>query len=278
MFADAARERFTSMVSLDDEDIDLLAASLLIAQEEDPTVSVSAEFRRVVSIAQGIENELGSTADFYHIIHALRVRLYEELGFRGDASSPSDPAAFLLPGILDRRIGSPIGLSILYLEIARRLGIEAHGVSLPGHFVVRVDDSWGRVFVDPWAGGRVVLTEELQERVRRIAGRDVELTPEMLKPASSRRILSRLLRNLKRAHLRRADLEGALLSCERLVILHPERVVEKRDRGLLYARTGHRSAAIADLRDYLDVAFDAEDAPRIRRALIELLASRAAEA
>lgn len=278
MFAGPVRERFTSMVRLPDEDIDLLAASLLIAQEEDASVSVVDGVREVEALAEPLVGVVDANTPYFHAIHALNHRLFESEGFGGEVAEYDDPQNALLHRVLARRRGLPIALSILYMEIGRRLGLTIHGVGFPGHFFVRIDDGWGSCFVDPFHGGRMLLREELRRRLRRVVSRDDRRKwSDYLAPVSSRRILTRLLANLKRMHLRQLDVEGAIRASERIVILQPSFLQERRDRGLLYRQAGHSEAAIADLRDYLDAAPNAPDASRVRKVLVELLSSRAAE-
>ncbi len=278
MFADATRERFTSMVSLNDDDIDLLAATFLVAKEEYPRLSVAEEVARVEEFADRLIAEVAGSSDFFHGIYAINKVLFEELHFRGNVEDYEDPANSMLNRVLDRRTGIPITLSILYFEVAQRLGFRASGVNFPGHFIVRFDDDWGTTFVDPFYQGRVLLKQDLQRRLVRALGKGAPWKSEYLEPAANRQILTRLLYNLKRVYLRTSDLERALMAAERLVILNPNVPRERRDRGLLYGQTGHREVAIADLQEYLDLVPDARDAPRIRRVLKGLLRSRANEA
>jgi regulator of sirC expression with transglutaminase-like and TPR domain len=277
MFADPVRERFTSMVRLPDEDIDLAAACFLIAQEEDPEVSVLAGVRTIDAIADPLLGVIDEDTPFFHAVHALNYRLFECEGFEGDTEEYDDPQNALLHRVLSRRRGLPITLSILYMEVGRRLGLDIQGVAFPGHFLVRIKDEWGECFVDPFHKGRVRLRSQLQKRLLRTMGAEQGRSPAHFETVSPRRILVRLLSNLKRMCLRRSEIEAALRASERIVILLPEHLEERRDRGLLYRQTGHAEAAIADLSEYLDAAPDAPDAPRVRQVLVQLLSSRAAE-
>lgn len=278
MFSDPARQRFTSMVTLRDEDIDLLVATLLIAQEEYPGLSVVDEVARVDAIAADLVGAVGKDADFFHAIFAINQALFEKRGFRGNLDDYEDPDNSMMNRVLDRRLGIPITLSILYLEVARRTGLSARGVGFPGHFIVRFDDTWGTTFVDPFHRGRILLEADLRRRLTRALGRETAWKAQFLAPANNRQILTRLLLNLKRLYVNRGDLERALAASERLVILNPHAPSERRDRGLLYGQTGHREVAIADLQEYLQLRPDASDARRIRRVLNGLLQRRSGEA
>jgi regulator of sirC expression with transglutaminase-like and TPR domain len=277
MFADVARERFRSMVALEDADIDLLAACYLIAQEEYPAISVAEEVKRVRAIARELAELIG-TAHWIHGMHALNHVVFVEHGLHGDPGCFEDPDAAYLNRVLQSGRGLPISLSILYVEIGRLAGLPLSGVAFPGHFLVRLDPPDGAVFFDPFHGGRMLLAEELGRLLRQLRGRHAVLQKEHLLPASNKRILLRLLANLKRSYLQAQDYERALHAVERMLHVDPERISERRDRGLLYGQTGRREPAIADLREYLDARPQAPDAERVRRVLVELLAERGAEA
>jgi regulator of sirC expression with transglutaminase-like and TPR domain len=277
MFADVARERFRSMVSLDDADIDLLAACLLIAQEEYPAISIAEEVQRVRAIARELA-DVAQAAHWIHAVHALNHIFFVDHGFHADPTCFEDPDAAYLNRVLQTGRGLPIALSILYVEIGRRAGLPLSGVAFPGHFLVRLDPPDGAVFLDPYHGGRMLLAEELARLLRQLRGRHAVLQREHLLPAGNKRILLRLLANLKRSYLQSQDYERALHAVERMLHVDPERISERRDRGLLYGQTGRRESAIADLREYLDARPQAPDAERVRRVLLELLAERGAEA
>jgi regulator of sirC expression with transglutaminase-like and TPR domain len=276
MFADPVRERFTSMVRLPDEDIDLAAACFLIAQEEDPEVSVLAGVRRIDAITEPLMAVIDEDTPFFHAVHAINYRLFDCEGFEGDTEEYDDPQNALLHRVLSRRRGLPITLSILYMEVGRRLGLDIEGIAFPGHFLVRIKDEWGECFVDPFHKGRIRLRSQLEKRLAGTMSAGQAQRPEHFEPASARRILVRLLSNLKCMCLRKSEIEAALRASERIVILLPDHLEERRDRGLLYRQTGHAEAAIADLREYLDAAPHAPDAPRVRRVLVQLLSSRTA--
>lgn len=272
MFTSDARERFTSMVQLRERDIDLLAATLLIAKEEHPELSVIDAVHQVDGIAQRLRGRIGSGSSSHNAIYALNRVLFDEQGFRGNAASYDDPHNCMMHLVLQRKLGLPITLSILYIEVARRLGRPMHGVGFPGHFLVRSDDEFGTVFIDPFYRGRMLLREDLQDLMRRLAGPKAVLRDAHLRPTSKRAILTRVLHNLKAMYYRRGDWQRTLMAVERIVILNPALPEELRDRGLLYSMTGHREAAIADLEDYLDRWPKAPDAARIREHLSGLRA------
>lgn len=273
----AARELFTTAVAVEDPSIDLLEASLLIAKEEYAGLDVMAEMAIVDGIAQRLEGHIDGSAPAFQGVYAINTVLFERLGFVGNSKNYEDPDNSMLNRVLETRRGIPITLSILYLEVARRLGFHAQGVAFPGHFIVRIEDSFGPHYVDPYFRGRLLLRSDLRKRLRRVLGNRALLKQEHLAPATHRQVLSRLLYNLKRIYLRRKDPRRALLACERLCILNPDSMVERRDRGLLYSQVGRHADAIADLQDYLVAHPEADDAARIRGVLNRLLRQHTAE-
>ena len=272
-----AREHFARLASQEDERIDLLEGALLIAKEEYPDLVLHREIERVDAIARRIGEHLAGAEDFFHAIWTINRVLFGEMGLRGNADAFDDPDNSFLNRVLDRRTGIPISLSVLYREVARRVGVHVEGIGLPGHFVVRITDDWGHTFVDPFHAGRVATREDLERMLIDRFGPRARMLEEHLAPLPPRRILARMLLNLKRLYVRRQDYPRALLASERIVLLQPDAPSERRDRGLLYRRTGRRDQAITDLRGYLLDQPHALDAPRIRRVLQELLHQRSAE-
>ena len=277
MSTSAARERFGALAAREDDDIDLLEGAFLIAQEEYPSIDLAEQTARVEAIARRCSEHLAGAEDFFHAVWVLNRILFHEVGLRGDVDAYDDPDNSYLNRVLDRGAGIPITLSVLYREVARRCGFHVEGIGLPGHFVVRVTDDWGHTFVDPFHGGRVVTREDLESLLSDRFGPRARLLDEHLEPVPPRRVLTRMLLNLKRIYVRAQDYQRAVMASERIVLLQPDAATERRDRGLLYRRTGRRTDAITDLRSYLIDRPGAIDAPRIRRVLQELLTERAAE-
>jgi regulator of sirC expression with transglutaminase-like and TPR domain len=273
MFQSHARERFTEMVKSDEAEIDLLVASLLIAQEEYPEVSIEECVDQVERIAERLASHVDSASGFHNIAYALKQLLFVEMGFVGNAAHYDDPDNSMMNKVLTRRKGIPISLSILTMEVLERAtGVALQGVDFPGHFLLAHDDpDGGTLYVDPFHSGRILLEEELQGRLSQRASSKVTLEEAHLRRMSARRILIRLLSNLKLLYARRRDVSRTLSVVERIVLLHPESAEERRDRGILYGLSGLRMAAIADLEDYLTMRPEARDAEQIRLRLERLL-------
>ncbi len=265
-----ARQRFAALVSGKD-DFDLLEACLLVAAEEYPRLDIGAEIARVDALGREALPRVEPLANFFARLDALRTFLFEDLGFRGNAEQIDDPRNSFLNEVLNRRTGIPITLSVLYVEVARRARVDARGVVLPGHFVVRVGDATRATFVDPYHGGHVITEDDCRELSARTMGRASLFRPEMLLGASSATLLARLLQNLKRIYLAREDYPRAHAAVDRLLIVSPDDHREIRDRGFLHAHLGRTDAAVADLESYLSLAPRAPDAESVRGRLAWLV-------
>jgi regulator of sirC expression with transglutaminase-like and TPR domain len=201
-------------------------------------------------------------------IMALNHYLFQEQGFRGNSERYYDARNSYLNEVLDRRTGIPITLSTVFMEVARRAGLEVEGVSLPGHFVVRVHAAARALLVDPFHGGTLLTEKDCQDRLDRIFNGNVKLEPRMLQPCRRKDMLERILRNLKAIYLRDQERERALRVIDLLVRIQPGSAEDLRDRGILYAALDCYGLAARDLDSYVALAPSAKDA--------EELAARAA--
>ncbi len=204
----------------------------------------------------------------------LGEHVYETLGFAGNEEDYYDPKNSLLPDVLDRKLGIPITLAVVYCEVARRLGVQAVGVGFPGHFLVRIENPGHAlpILIDPFFRGRVLDEPGLTKLLHRVTGKNEVLRPEFLHPATPRAILLRILVNLRTIYLSRGDMARAMLAIDRILCLTPDAPEALRERGLLSARLGANAGALADLERFLVVAPRAEDASQIRARITELRA------
>ena len=205
-------------------------------------------------------------------VAALNHFVFNELGFAGNAEHYYDPRNSFLNEVLDRKLGIPITLSVVYLEVAARVGFAVQGVGFPGHFLVKHVAGDRTVFVDPFNGGELLSADDLAARHRSRAP-DKDLDPQLLAAASPRQILTRMLHNLKRIYAEQRDDARTLWVIDRLLLLAPEDPAERRDHGLVAARLGGASAAVADLEAYLAAAPGAADEREIRALVARLRTS-----
>jgi len=203
--------------------------------------------------------------------------LFGECGFRGNADDYYDVRNSFLNDVVARRMGIPITLSAVLMEVGNRVGVPFEGVGFPGHFLVRVPAGGGEhLILDPFHGGQRVDDAELLERLRSLADanqgpRFETVPPEFLTPTSPRAMLGRMLRNLLRIYLERDNDAEALLAVDLLLVLAPQGADEIRTRGFLYDRLGCPAAAANDFRRYLELAPEAEDVEQIRTRISRLL-------
>jgi regulator of sirC expression with transglutaminase-like and TPR domain len=268
---------FEQLAALPDDCVDVAAGAALIARDAYATLDVGRLLARFDVLAAPLAGrDLGSLRPEAQA-EAVSEHLYEALGFRGNESDYYDPRNSLLPDVLERKLGIPITLALVYCEVARRVGVRARGVSFPGHFLVRVDAREREdapVAVDPFFGGRRLDETGLKKLLERAAPSQKLEPAEHLAPASARTVLVRMLINLKWIHATRGDFARALLALDRIISLQPDSVPALRERGMLAARLGAVEAARADLSRLLELVPQAPDANSIRQRLEELRAKQ----
>lgn len=230
-------ERFTEVVGCDDFPLD--HAALLIGAWDYPERDLGSYRNQIDEIARFVEPAVARASGGIGRARAISDHLFDQLGFHGNTGDYYDPRNSFLCDVLDRRCGIPISLSVLYLEVSRRVGVLAQGVNFPGHFLVRVaiEDAW--LFVDPFSGGRALAPPDLEALLRRTTTPDAVLEPSVIAAATKRQILSRLLVNLAGIYGRNGDLPRSLDVLERLAVLEPSNPRISRDLAQLRARVGN---------------------------------------
>jgi regulator of sirC expression with transglutaminase-like and TPR domain len=258
-------ERFAAVLCR--EDFDLAEACLLVAQDAYPDLDIAYHLARIDALASTVKRRVADDAFAKQKVAALNQHLFNELDFRGNSGDFYDPRNSYLNQVLERRTGIPITLSILYMEVGRRLGLRLQGVSFPGHFLVKLRVSGGQLVLDPFCGGEAQSESDLRARLALVLPRpEADTLPltHFLQAATPRQILARLLRNLKGIYLRSEEAQNTLEVMQRMVMVAPHAAEEVRDRGLAYYRLDCFRAALADLQDYLERRPDAPDADEIR--------------
>jgi regulator of sirC expression with transglutaminase-like and TPR domain len=261
----ANRARFARLIARRDAEIELALAALAIAADGRPGVEPGPTIGALDRLAERVRlrTDLGDSPG--SIIGRMHDVLYRELGFRApDAAGFHDPANSQLDRVVRRRIGLPISLAVVELEVGWRLGLRLWGVGLPGHFIV---GGPGRELFDPAGGGRRLTLDDCQALLRRSVGDGVLLHSGMLRQASRRSILIRILRNLRSAQLAARDWPSALGIVELLAVAEPTESDHERDRGLLLGRMGRFSEAIAHLGQYLEERPDGHDVSEVRQVI-----------
>jgi regulator of sirC expression with transglutaminase-like and TPR domain len=266
MDPDPSLAEFSVVVDRPDDQIDLARAALLIAAAEHPGLDVDAHLGRLAALAE----EAGPArraADALGRLHRLREHLFEELGFAGDRDNYFDPRNSHLNEVLDRRLGIPITLSLVLIEVGRRLDLEMEGIGLPGHFITGARIAGEQVLLDPFNRGALLTTESCRDLVGRALGRTVRLTPEHFAPVGNRQFLARMLANLKGVYWRREAWDKVVRVIDRLLVLNPAAAGERRDRGAAWSNLGRLERGVADWEQYLTDFPNAADREQVRHQL-----------
>jgi len=269
--------RFEELADANEQAIDVALGAALIARDVYDDLDVDSVLSRFEELARPLVRlglaQMGAEAQALEMAHYL----YERQGFAGNEADYYDPKNSLLPDVLERRLGIPITLALVYCEVAKRVGVPAQGVGFPGHFLVRIDrrgEPHLPVMVDPFFGGRLLDEKSLLSLLRRVVGPAETLRAEHLAPASPRIILARMLTNLKAVYLARGENSRALLALDRLVTLTPDAPFALRERGMLAARLGSIEVARADLKRFLELSPEGTEAQVVRARLESLGTAR----
>jgi regulator of sirC expression with transglutaminase-like and TPR domain len=272
-------ESFAQAVNGADGRIDLAQACLMIAQDAYPSLDVERYLGDIERMALRLRGRMPQSNSAEERIVALNQFLFEDLGYWGNADDYYDPRNSYLNEVMDRKTGIPITLSIVYMEVGRRIGLPLEGVSFPGHFLVRVRLRGGVLVLDPFAGGAPQSETELRERLKRVIPAEASDVPvaelpmdQFLEPASKRQILARVLRNLKGIYRETDKPERMLEVLNRILVLTPDANAELRDRGYVYQRLECWRPALKDLSAYAEREPDAPDLDDVRVKMMELAA------
>lgn len=261
-----AELEFSDFAAQEDEDLDLLTGALLIARDARPSLS----WQSVEQTLDDLARPLVTLADarLSDQAEALALELSERFGLSGNHEDYHDPDNSFIDQVLTRRVGIPISLSLVYVEVAQRAGLQASGVGFPGHFLVRLDGADDEhLILDPFSGGRVLDLRDLEQMLDRVGWPRRVLEQGLLDPSPLRLILARMLTNLRSVYLKRGELPRLLVVLDRLLALIPDSKEALRDRGILNAELGAPEAARADLHEYLRRWPDADDSDVVRRVL-----------
>ena len=266
MHPDPSLAEFAAAVGGPDGEIRLARAALLIAAAEQPGLDVDRYLARLDDLADAAL-PARRAADALSRLHRLREFLFEELGFAGDRSDYFDPRNSHLNEVLDRRLGIPITLSLVFIEVGRRLGLQIEGIGLPGHFITGARIAGEHVLLDPFNRGAVLTVEACGQVVRQALGRPVRLLPEHFAPVEYRQFLTRMLANLKGVYWRQEAWDKVVRVIDRMLALNPAAAGERRDRGAAWSNMGRLERGVADWERYLTEFPDAADHEQVRGQL-----------
>ena len=260
---------------LEDEKIDLIRAALVIARTEYPDLDIEGYAGRIERMARRVA---AATADLdrQRTLTALNKIIFQEANLRGNREDYYDPRNSFLNDVLDRGLGIPITLSIIYMEVAGRVGFPLSGVGMPGHFLLKhYADSGQEILIDCFNRGDILSRQDCQSRLDEIYSGEMKLRPEFLHPISRRQILTRMLNNLKTVYLSTRNFRKALPIADLILIIYPGSAEDVKQRALLRYSMGLHGLAAEDLDEYLKMSPAASDVEEIRQMSLSIRRIRA---
>ena len=261
---------FRQAVDRPEDKIDLGRAALTIALTDYPNLDVLDYLARIDQLAGEVASRLDSEADIYRSMAALNYVLFKQHGFHGNRKDYFDPKNSFLNEVIERKTGIPITLSVLYMEVAQRVGLALDGVGFPGHFLVKCVGDGEEIVIDPFDGGEIKSRADIDKMLFNLYGGKVAFHSDLLAPSTKRDILKRILANLKAIYINENDLVKSLSVLDRVLILDPASAEDARDRGVVYLRLECYAQAREDFETYLRLRPDADDAILVREQLARL--------
>jgi regulator of sirC expression with transglutaminase-like and TPR domain len=269
----AQADRWMRIAAAPPQNVSLAEGALLIAAEEYEDLDVDAYLSRIDEMGATLHRRLRSDISATEALLALNRYVFEELGFRGNPQDYYDPRNSYLNEVVERRLGIPITLAIVYIEIGRRIGLQLHGVSFPSHFLVKCTLRDGAIILDPYAHGASLGIDDLKQRLRTLA-KDVPVGDAVMKgmlaAAAPNDVFARILRNLRAIYLSKEERLKALGASNRILTLLPHAAEEYRDRAQIYLELECFRAALTDFRSYLRLKPEASDSGAVSRHIAEL--------
>ena len=272
MTQDEARQQFREIIQCEDSVLALDHAALLIAAEDYPNLAIEDYLSQLDTLAEESRQRMTET-ELHHPLDCttvLAAHLFYEGRFNGNAGNYYDARNSFLNEVIDRGKGIPITLSVIFIEVAKRLGVELFGVGMPGHFIVKYADEGQEVFFDPFNGGKILTEDDCRQKIEAMYNDQVKFNSSFLQACTKKEILSRMLQNLKGVYFNASDMNKALGVIERLLLINPDAMIELRDRGLVCFTLKKYSQARVDLEAYLKAGPQVEDRDRIKEVLNDL--------
>jgi len=266
-------EAFVALVraEIEDDQIDLLHAALTIARTEYPELDIRNYLTRVDALASKVRNQLPVEPSSIETINTLNRVMFLEMGFRGNREDYYDPRNSFLNDVIERRLGIPITLSVLYMEVARRVGLPLVGVGMPGHFLLKAYDVEGRqILIDPFNNGSMLNASECEQRMKEVYAGEVRFKPEFLLPVSRRQILTRMLNNLRHIYLTVRQFRKTLAIVDLVLAIYPRSPEDVKQRAMLRFSVGKLAGALSDLEQYLKINPEASDVDELKQMAVSI--------
>lgn len=271
-------QAFTALVrsEVEDERVDLLRAALTYSRLEDPQLDIEHYVQRVDELARRVAAKIQDPDDPDEIIAALNEVLFREEMFRGNAVDYYSARNSFLHDVLDRRLGIPITLALVYMEVARRVGFPLFGVGMPGHFLLKHYDVDGRsILIDAFERGSIVSEEDCRQKLDSIYSGQLAMQPEFLLPVTRRQMLTRMLNNLRSIYLTQRDFRRAVQVVDLVLVIYPRSPEDVKQRAVLRYNLNDYRGALNDFDDYVKMSPDASDAEEIKQTALSLRRSMA---
>jgi len=271
-------QAFAALVrsEIDDERVDLLRSALTFSRIEDPQLDIETYVRRVDDLAARVAEKIEDPDDAVQIIAALNDVLFQEEMFRGNTVDYYSPRNSFLHDVLDRRLGIPITLALVYMEVARRVGFQLFGVGMPGHFLLKHYDVDGQsILIDAFERGSIVTEDDCRQKLDSIYSGQVALQPEFLLAVTRRQMLTRMLNNLRAVYLSQRDFRRAVQVVDLILVIYPRSPEDMKQRAVLRYNLNDYRGALSDFEEYVKMSPDASDAEEIRQTALSLRRSMA---
>lgn len=266
------RRAFETLLSQPDESINLAEAALMIARLEYPELNINTYLQKIHMMAQEIKNRLPESASVGEILKQLNHVLFIEKGYIGNTNEYYDPRNSFLNDVFERKLGNPISLSILYIELGQLLGLALKGISFPGHFLVKLEISDGAIVLDPYFGGISLDEDDIEDRLHEYYGSKLNksLANGVLTGSSNKEIALRVMRNLRNLYMQENEWHKALQLADIMVDLDLDKPDTLKARAAIYDQLECLSPALQDYSDYLKLSPETQGNQFIRARIIDL--------
>ncbi len=263
-------EQIAQIASMEEHEVELAASALLIARLQYPKLDVPYYLHMLDDMATRLGQRIQQPNEPGYLVSEINNLLFDEMGFRGNTDNYYDLKNSFLNEVLERKLGIPITLSIVYIEVGRRAGLRTYGIGLPGHFIVGLLTDTGQVFIDPFNQGEILTEDACRRIVKSHVRSSVVFNRSLLDPTWPKQILVRLMRNLKGIYLSMKNQTRALTLLNWILMLAPEEIQELLQRGAYYESVGDFQSAVADLERCVALTSNEDEKDRMRARIAML--------